>query len=217
MPSHQFSDAETPSTNRKKPLAANDVVAIIRYLHRHQKLRDSCLFSMAVDTMLRSHDLLHMRVGDVMNSRGEIWHRVQLAQQKTQQIVTVSLTVFTRQIVSDWIQSTGKKSRDWLFTDMRGRYLSRPLTTSHYRSLVKQWVSAIGLDPRFYSTHSLRRTKPTLVYQQYRDVEVCRLLLGHASVASTSHYLGIEMSDALDVAEAIQIFPESFHSTENLS
>ncbi len=203
--------------NRKRPLTAVEVKKVTSNLQVTDQFRDLSIFAVAIDTMLRSVDLLLLRVCDVLDCNGQVLERIQVGQRKTQQPVTVSLTPYTRQVVLGWIRYSAKKADDWLFTDLRGRHAHRALTTSHYRSLVKRWVRSIGLDPRYYSTHSLRRTKPTLVYQKYRDIEICRLLLGHASVASTSHYLGIEMSDALDAAETIQIFPESFHSTEDLS
>jgi len=63
----------------------------------------------------------------------------------------------------------------------------------------------IGLDPRFYGTHSLRRTKATLIYKKTGNLRVVQLLLGHTKIESTVSYLGIEVDDALAVAEQIDV------------
>jgi site-specific recombinase XerD len=71
--------------------------------------------------------------------------------------------------------------------------------------LVKRWAAYARLDPRQFSTHSLRRTKATVVYQHTHNVEVVRQLLGQSSMAATSTYLGIEQRDALEIARKFEI------------
>ena len=68
-----------------------------------------------------------------------------------------------------------------------------------------KWVQEIGLDPSECGTHSLRRTKPTLIYQQTKNLRAVQLLLGHTKLESTIRYLGVEMEDALAIAEDIEI------------
>ena len=63
----------------------------------------------------------------------------------------------------------------------------------------------IDLDPCFYGTHSLRRTKPTLIYKKTGNLRAVQLLLGHTKIESTVRYLGIEVDDALTVAEQIDV------------
>jgi integrase len=63
----------------------------------------------------------------------------------------------------------------------------------------------IGLDPCFYGTHSLRRTKATLIYKKTGKLRAVQLLLGHTKIESTVRYLGIEVDDALAVAEQIDV------------
>ena len=63
----------------------------------------------------------------------------------------------------------------------------------------------IGLDPCFYGTHSLRRTKATLIYKMTGNLRAVQLLLGHTKIESTVRYLGIEVDDALAVAEQIDV------------
>ena len=63
----------------------------------------------------------------------------------------------------------------------------------------------IGLDPCFYGTHSLRRTKATLIYKKRGNLRGVQLLLGHTKIESTARYRGIEVDDALAVAEQIDV------------
>jgi integrase len=78
------------------------------------------------------------------------------------------------------------------------------LTTRQYARLVGKWISGIGLDPLKYATHSMRRTKATLIYRRTGNLRAVQLLLGHR-VESTVRYLGVEVDDALDIAEKIEV------------
>ena len=79
------------------------------------------------------------------------------------------------------------------------------LSTRQYARLVEGWVSDIGLDPSVYGTHSMRRTKATLIYRQTKNLRAVQLLLGHTKLESTVRYLGIELEDALDIAEKMEV------------
>ena len=79
------------------------------------------------------------------------------------------------------------------------------LSTRQYLRIVKKWVSSIGLDPKDYGTHSLRRTKPTLIYRKTGNLRAVQLLLGHTKIESTVRYLGVEVEDALEIAEQIEL------------
>ena len=70
-----------------------------------------------------------------------------------------------------------------------------------------QWVAAIGLDPAVYGTHTMRRTKATLIYRRTRSLQAVQLLLGHSKLESTVRYLGIEVDDALEISEQTEIWP----------
>jgi integrase len=84
-------------------------------------------------------------------------------------------------------------------------HASPHLSTRQYARLVRDWVSAIGLDPAGYGTHSLRRTKAALIYRKTGNLRAVQLLLGHTKVDSTVRYLGVELEDALGIAERIDI------------
>src|ERR1700682_6181506 len=81
----------------------------------------------------------------------------------------------------------------------------RAITTRQYARLVAQWIASIGLDPSFFGTHSLRRTKPTLIYRRTGNLRAVQLLLGHKKIESTVRYLGIEVDDALAIAEQVDV------------
>src|ERR1700756_100266 len=74
-----------------------------------------------------------------------------------------------------------------------------------YARLVSSWVATIGLDPHFFGTHSLRRTKATLIYRRTGNLRAVQLLLGHTKIESTVRYLGIEVDDALAIAEQVDV------------
>jgi site-specific recombinase XerD len=82
---------------------------------------------------------------------------------------------------------------------------TKSISTRQYARLVDNWVASIGLDPSAYGTHSLRRTKPTLIYRRTGNIRAVQLLLGHAKLESTVRYLGIEVEDALAIAEQVDV------------
>jgi|GEM_PF-1468169 len=91
----------------------------------------------------------------------------------------------------------------WLFPGRRGP--DEHLTTRQYARLVGEWVSGIGLDPLKFATHSMRRTKATLIYRRTGNLRAVQLLLGHTKIESTVRYFGVEVDDALEIAEKIDI------------
>ena len=82
----------------------------------------------------------------------------------------------------------------------------QPISQMQYQRLVKGWLESLGLAADDYSTHSLRKTKASAIYDATKNVEAVRQLLGHASVAATSAYLGIEQAKALDIAKNHKMF-----------
>ena len=79
------------------------------------------------------------------------------------------------------------------------------MTTRQYARLFSKWLSLIGLDPALFGTHSLRRTKATLIYRKTGNLRAVQLLLGHTKIESTVRYLGIEVDDALAIAEQVEV------------
>jgi integrase len=109
----------------------------------------------------------------------------------------------TRQAVDDYLRATNKKSGEFLFAGRRGPQKS--ITTRQYARLVSDWIGSVGLDPRLYGTHSLRRTKATLIYRRKGNLRAVQLLLGHTKIESTVGYLGIDVDDALAIAEQVDV------------
>ena len=115
----------------------------------------------------------------------------------------VSHSSYTRQTIDDYLQAANKRPGEFLFTGRRGPETS--MTTRHYARLVSDWIGSVGLDPRLFGTHSLRRTKATLIYRRTGNLRAAQLLLGHTKIESTVRYLGIEVDDALAIAEQVDV------------
>ena len=92
---------------------------------------------------------------------------------------------------------------DYLFTSRNRQSLH--LSTRQYARIVEKWVSSIGLSPVDYGTHTMRRTKASLIYKRTKNLRAVQLLLGHTKLESTVRYLGIEVDDALEMAEQTEV------------
>jgi len=193
------------SIGQMRPLTPEQVRTIRSLLDTKGSLRDIALFETAIDTMLRAVDLLRLQVATVTSHGSAVAVEFNIQQQKTRQGVRVSLSTRTRDTLGKWIKQSGKGANDHLFTSLRRSVKAGPITREAYRLLVKSWVTSAGLDPALYSTHSLRRTKAAYLYERTQNVEAVRLLLGQSSVAATSHYLGLEESDALAIARRFEM------------
>ena len=124
-------------------------------------------------------------------------------QKKTQRPVQFEVTEQTREAVAAWIAAAHLKSDQFLFPS---RVSASPhLSTRQYSRIVGCWAESIGLDPAAYGTHSLRPTKPTLIYRRTKNLRAVQLLLGHTKLESTVRYLGIEVDDALEIAEQTEV------------
>jgi integrase len=187
------------SLGQKAPFSPRDVQTIKQILANAGNLRDLALFSMGIDTMLRGADLLTLKVEEVTDHTGTVVEQFARSQQKTGKGTVVVLLPYSRQVLTQWITVSGKLPWQYLFTSMR-QHTTQPLSTTQYRRPVKRWTASARLDPRKFSTHSVRRTKAALVYQHTHNVAVVRQLLGQSSVAATSAYLGIEQRHALEIA-----------------
>jgi integrase len=187
---------------QKPPLKLKEIWSIRIRLQIANKLRDLALFNLAIDSKLRGCDLLKLRLNDVEHD-GRVMSRARIMQQKTQRPVQFEITAQTRESIGQWRDSAHLRSGDYLFPS-RLSY-SPHLSTRQYARVVRSWVSGIGLDPAVYGTHSMRRTKVTLIYRQTKNVRVVQLLLGHTKLESTVRYLGIEVEDALEIAEKTEI------------
>ena len=189
-------------TGQKPPLKLNEVWAIRIRLQMEGRVRDLALFNLAIDSKLRACDLVGLRVRDVMHGQ-DIVTRAIILQRKTQQPVQFEIMNQTRDSVLAWIKLKGIRANGFLFPS---RYTNSPhISTRQYHRLVGSWVAEIGLNPADYGTHSLRRTKPTLIYRRTKNLRAVQLLLGHRKLESTVRYLRIEVEDALEIAEQTEV------------
>jgi integrase len=160
------------------------------------------MFNLAIDSKLRGCDVVTLKVEDVAPA-GYSLDRATMRQKKTGQPVRFELTEQTRQALDDYLRAAGKKPPQFLFTSRRDS--QRNMTTRQYARLVSEWVASIGLDPHIFGTHSLRRTKATLIYRRTGNLRAVQLLLGHRKIESTVRYLGIDVDDALAIAEQVDV------------
>jgi len=186
----------------KPPLKPQEIWAIRVRLALDKKVRDLALFNLAIDSKLRGCDLVKLKVRDIAHS-GKTVPRASIVQQKTGQPVKFELTETTRSTVEAWIAQAHLTADRFLFPS---RFSHSPhITQRQYARILKTWVAMIGLDPAEYGTHSLRRTKATLIYKRTKNLRAIQLLLGHTKLESTVRYLGIEVDDALEMSEQTEI------------
>ena len=187
---------------QKPPLKLKEIWAIRIRLQISNRIRDLALFNLAIDSKLRSCDLVKIRVRDISHGT-TVSSRAIVMQQKTHQPVRFEITEKTRESISNWINHAGLNPEDYLF---KSRFRSSAhISTRQYARIINNWVSQIGLDPTVYGTHSMRRTKASLIYRRTKNLRVVQLLLGHTKLESTVRYLGIEVDDALEMAEQTEV------------
>ena len=131
------------------------------------------------------------------------WNKGIIMQRKTKNPVQFEITEQTRAAVHTLIVKNRLEAQDYLFSSIYSS--SHHISTRQYAKLLKDWVASIGLDPTAYGTHSIRRTKATLIYRRTKNLRAVQLLLGHKKLESTVQYLGIELDDALEIAEQTEI------------
>jgi integrase len=160
------------------------------------------MFNVAIDSKLRGCDIVALKVEDIAPN-GHAVERATVRQKKTGQPVRFELTELTRQAIDEYMKAAGRNPGEFLFPSRRNRL--RCITTRHYSRLVANWIASIGLDANRFGTHSLRRTKATLIYRRTGNLRAVQLLLGHTKIESTARYLGIEVDDALAIAEQVDV------------
>ena len=187
---------------QKAPLRLKDIWAIRIRLQLGERIRELAMFNLAVDSKLTSCDLVKLRVRDIAHG-DRVAARAVIMQQKTQRPVQFEITEQTREAVASWIQLAALRADDFLFPS---RVRSSPhVSTRQYARIVYRWIREIGLDASPYGTHTLRRTKASLIYRRTKNLRAVQLLLGHAKLESTVRYPGIEVDDALEMAEQTEV------------
>ena len=182
----------------KPPLKPKDIWAIRIYLQNAHAVRDLAMFNLAIDSKLRGCDLVSLRVRDVTHGN-QVLPRTMVIQRKTQRPVQFELTEPTRAAVSAWLEKSHLRGDQFLFPSRVAK--SPHVSTRQYARIVHHCAESAGLDSSAYGTHSMRRTKATLIYKRTKNLRAVQLLLGHSKLESTVRYLGIEVDDALEISE----------------
>ena len=191
------------TVGRKKPLTRKEVKRLHTMLQSGDRLRELAMFDLAIDSMLRASDLLRMKVSDVRDSRGRIKSEFGVKQGKTGEPVECRLTDTTRKVLARWIKGRSLSSNDFLFP---GRRPGTRLCRRRYQEIVKQWVKMLGLPHELYGTHSLRRTKASMLYEQTLDAAKVQYVLGQCTLSAAQAYLGVDKKEALDLVQQIKLF-----------
>jgi len=205
---HSHTDYELEPWNKgklmgqKQPLSLQEIWSIRTHLQAAGDLRDLALFNLALDSKLRACDLLRLRVSDVV-SGGQVVSRTSIRQRKTKRPVRFEITKRTKSSIEAWIASKRLAGKQYLFPSRLRK--SPHLSLRQYARIVESWILSVGLDPTTYGTHSMRRTKATLIYKRTKNLRAVQLLLGHSKLDSTVRYLGIEIDDALEMSERIDV------------
>jgi integrase len=186
----------------KRPLKPRQVWAIRFFLDQHCRVRDRALFDLAIDSKLRGCDVVKIKIGEIVLG-GQIRSRAIVIQQKTGRPVQFELSADARGSLLAWLDRRGGSLDDYAFPSRIDH--SAHLSTRQYARLVDEWVTGIGLRREEFGTHSLRRTKASIIYKATGNLRAVQILLGHTKIENTVRYLGVDVEDALTLAEGTEI------------
>ncbi len=164
--------------------------------------RDRALFDLAIDSKLRGCDVVKVRIGDLVLG-GQVRTRAIVVQSKTGKPVQFELMQDARTSLLAWLERRGGTLADYVFPSRVDH--AYHLSTRQYARLVDEWVVGVGLRREEYGTHSLRRTKASIIYKATGNLRAVQILLGHAKIENTVRYLGVDVEDALALAEGTEI------------
>ncbi|MCE7795374.1 tyrosine-type recombinase/integrase [Sphingobium sufflavum] len=186
----------------KKALKPRQIWAVRFFLDQNRRVRDRALFDLAIDSKLRGCDLVKMKIGDIVCNH-EIRHRAIVVQQKTGRPVQFEIMDNARASLLKWLELRGGSIDDYAFPSRTDH--ADHMSTRQYARLVDEWVTGIGLPSEDYGTHSMRRTKASIIYKATGNLRAVQILLGHTKIESTVRYLGVDVEDALALAEGTEI------------
>ena len=187
----------------KKPLSREHIQRLRKLVKGHPL--HELLLNLSIDLMLRSSDLRNLKVSDVINPSGSVKETVSVKQQKTGK-TTLAMPLMQTSVSAIETHLKNRDHDDFIFRGNKSHYTRKPITTQQYGRIVKGWMSALGLeDVSGFSTHSMRKSKATAIYEETHDVDAVRRLLGQSSVTATCAYLGVSDESALDLAKSINL------------
>jgi site-specific recombinase XerC len=182
----------------KKSLKQRQLWAFRFFLEWEGRMRDRALFDLAIDRKLRGCDLEKPKIGMLVNGPA-IRTRAMVVQQKTSRPEQFEITADVRASLLAWLERRGGTVDDYAFpsrVDPAGH-----LSNRQHARLVDEWVTAIGMQPQNYGTHSLRRTTAAMIYKVTGNLRAVQILLGHTKIKNAFRYLGLDIEDALELAE----------------
>jgi len=187
----------------KKPLSKEQIQQL-REIVKGNPLHE-LLLNLGIDLMLRTSDLRSLKVSDVVNPSGTVKESVSVKQVKTgKRTLSMPLMDNSRTAIAEHLSN--KPQDDFVFSGNKSNYTKQPISTQQYARIVKGWMRKLGVeDVSEYSTHSMRKTKPSVIYEKTHDVDAVRRLLGQSSVTATSAYLGVSDNSALELARTINL------------
>jgi len=186
----------------KRALKPQQVWAVRFWLDGERRLRDRALFDLAIDSKLRGCDVVQIRIRDLV-SGGHVRSRAMVIQQKSRRPVQFELLEPARTNILAWLERRGGALDDYAFPSRVDH--AHHLSTRQYARLVDEWVTGIGLRREDFGTHSLRRTKASIIYKATGNLRAVQILLGHTKIEDTVRYLGVDVEDALALAEGTEI------------
>ncbi len=169
---------------------------------RYERVRDRALFDLAIGSKLRGCDLVKIRISDIVCDR-KIRTRATVVQRKTGRPVQFELMTDARASLLKWLELRGGSLEDFAFPSRTNHSIQ--ISTRQYARLVDEWVTGIVLPGEDYGTHFLRRTKASIIYKATGNLRAVQILLGHTKIESTVRYLGVDVEDALTLAEGTKI------------
>lgn len=186
----------------KRALKPKQVWAIRFFLDQRSRVRDRALLDLALDSKLRGCDVVGIKIGDVV-SGGHVRSRAIVVQRKTGRPVQFELLGDARTSLLAWLERRGGTLTDYVFPSRIDH--DHHLSTRQYARLIDEWVTGVGLRREDYGTHSLRRTKASIIYKATGNLRTVQILLGHSKIENTVRYQGVDVEDALALADAIEI------------
>lgn len=181
------------SVGQKKPLSEAQINHLKEFLTNQGGIRELALFTTQLDTMLRSSDILKLKVSDIIDFDGNVRTEINIQQKKTRNPHVVDISDATAKILADYVK--GKAESDWLFSGYKDKHLSYET----HRTIWKGFCKILGIDLRDYGTHSGRRTRAVMVYKDTKDPKLIMNLLGQKDIKSVTDYLGMDKQDSRDI------------------
>ncbi len=158
---------------QKPPLKLKEIWAIRISLQLNHRARELALFNLAIDSKLRGCDLVGVFTS-AMCSRAVMLPTRDCHAEEDPAAGGSKISEQTRDAVGAWIAAARLKPEQFLFPS---RMSASPHLSTQYSRIVRSWAGSIGLDPAVYGTHSMRRTKPTLIYRRTRNLRAVQLRL----------------------------------------